>query len=92
MSVIECCHDMSIREKYSRDRSSCKAVIPKGVFFPQSTEEVSEIVRKALEEGFFISIWGGGSGVNGGAIPLDTDEYLISLRKWIRWKYLNMIL
>ncbi|MCK9224187.1 MAG: FAD-binding protein [Candidatus Muirbacterium halophilum] len=81
MCAIECIYDIEIRKQYSKDKSSCKAVIPKGVFFPKTTLEVSEIVKKSLNDNFNISIWGAGSGVNGGAIPQDSEEFVISLQK-----------
>lgn len=78
---IEIINDEKVCIEYSADYSLCESVVPKGVFFPESTEEVSQIVKKANKEGLNITVWGAGSGVNGGCIPQNKDEYVISLEK-----------
>jgi len=67
--------------EYSSDHSLCEPVLPKGVFFPENTDEVAGIVKKANAEGLNITVWGAGSGVNGGCVPQSDDEYVISLEK-----------
>lgn len=44
---------------------------PEAVLFPETTEEVSEILKLANEEVFPVTARGGGVGYTGGAVPVD---------------------
>ncbi|PLX15575.1 MAG: glycolate oxidase subunit GlcD [Candidatus Muiribacterium halophilum] len=73
--------DKKVCMEYSSDYSLCKKIIPKGVFFPETTEEVSEILKKVNSENKSLTIWGAGSGVNGGCVPSDKNEFVLSLER-----------
>lgn len=59
----------SVREHYSSDASPHEASLPDAVVWPMNTEETSRVVSAANEEDVPIIPWGGGSGLEGNAIP-----------------------
>lgn len=59
----------SVREQYSADASPHQASVPDAVVWPASTEETSRVVAAANERGVPVIPWGGGSGLEGNAIP-----------------------
>ncbi len=59
----------SIREQYSADASPHHASFPDAVVWPTTQEETSQVVTAANERGVPIVPWGGGSGLEGNAIP-----------------------
>ncbi len=66
--------DISMREKelatHSRDKSFHPAVMPDMVVWPESTLEVSKIVRLANKHRIPVTAWGGGSSLEGNPIPV----------------------
>ncbi|MFH1436467.1 MAG: FAD-binding protein, partial [Pseudomonadota bacterium] len=57
-------------EKYSRDESHQRPVLPAAVVFPESTADVSAIMKAASHDGVFLTPRGGGTGKSGGAVPV----------------------
>ena len=55
---------------YSFDATN-RIIQPEGVIFPASTEEISEILTLACKESFPVTPRGAGSGITGGAVPVD---------------------
>ncbi|MGB0507033.1 MAG: FAD-binding oxidoreductase [Pikeienuella sp.] len=65
------CHvSTAIRDQHARDESYHAAVRPDAVAFPQTTEEVSQIVKICNEEGCPIIPWGVGTSLEGHTIPI----------------------
>jgi D-lactate dehydrogenase (cytochrome) len=60
----------ALRESHSRDEAHHEPVLPDAVAFPESTEEVAEIVRICAAEGCPITAWGTGTSLEGQAIPV----------------------
>ncbi|WP_246943117.1 FAD-linked oxidase C-terminal domain-containing protein [Bacillus pinisoli] len=63
---------------YDCDGFTLHKHLPKAVVFPQNTKEVSDIVRYCSENGLPFLARGAGTGLSGGAIPLN-GEVIISL-------------
>ena len=57
-------------EKYSHDESHQRPVLPAAVVFPESTADVSAIMKAASDDGVFLTPRGGGTGKSGGAVPV----------------------
>ncbi|MGM0606807.1 MAG: FAD-binding oxidoreductase [Candidatus Muiribacteriota bacterium] len=70
--------DIEKRLQNSNDYSLCDEVIPERVYYPDNAGEVSEIIKQALKEDKKISPRGGGSGVNGGCIPQNKQDWVIN--------------
>ncbi|MDQ7793724.1 MAG: FAD-linked oxidase C-terminal domain-containing protein [bacterium] len=62
--------DPAAVEPYGRDESSCPSHPPAAVVRPGSTEEVRRILRLAGEQGFAVTPRGLGTGLCGGAVPV----------------------
>ncbi|MDX3930104.1 MAG: FAD-linked oxidase C-terminal domain-containing protein [Shinella sp.] len=60
----------SVRALHARDNSHHAARLPDAVAFPRSSEEVGEILRIAARHHVAVVPFGAGSGLEGGAIPL----------------------
>jgi len=52
---------------------------PDGVVYPQTTEEVVLLVKKANEEGLSLIPWGAGSSVTGQALPTDKGGITVDM-------------
>ncbi|WP_227134340.1 FAD-binding oxidoreductase [Halorubellus salinus] len=63
--------DRSNREEFALDASVHEPVMPDAVVWPQSTEEVSDVLAAAHERGVPVTPWSGGSGLEGGGIPVE---------------------
>ena len=61
----------AIRAHHGRDESRHEARAPDVVVFPETTEEVAEIARIATRHRVPIVPFGAGSGLEGGAIPVE---------------------
>lgn len=61
---------------------------PAGVVWPETTDDVSRIVRWAKERGAPIVPFGAGSGVCAGVLP-DVDTVVLDLKKMDRWRRLD---
>src|SRR5260370_14671255 len=62
--------DTSVREQHGKDFSYHSATPPDAVAFPQSTEEVSAIVRICAEHKIPVIPFGAGTGVEGHILAL----------------------
>lgn len=60
----------SVRRLHGEDQSSHEMVLPDVVVWPESTAEVSQIVKHANEQQIPITGWGAGSSLEGNSIPL----------------------
>ncbi len=60
----------SVRGLHARDNSHHAGRLPDAVAFPETTEEVAEIVRVAARHRVAIVAFGAGSGLEGGAVPV----------------------
>lgn len=60
----------SVRELHSHDESYHAPVLPDVVAWPQTTEEVSTVVRWAYERKIPITPWGAGTSLEGNPIPV----------------------
>ena len=59
-------------ERYAQDESgSLYAVMPEAVVKPKTAQEIGEILRLANETGIPVTPRGAGSGLAGGAVPLE---------------------
>jgi glycolate oxidase len=70
------------RLAYSYD-SQVEESIPAAIAFPQNEEEISQIMKLAYEEEFFVVPRGAGTGLSGGSVPLN-DALVLSFEKMDR--------
>jgi glycolate oxidase len=66
------------RIAYSYDAAAIRPRLPEAVVRPSTTEEISRIVRLANEELFSIVPRGSGTGLSGGAIPVENSIVLLT--------------
>ncbi|MEN2994585.1 MAG: FAD-linked oxidase C-terminal domain-containing protein [Thermodesulfovibrio sp.] len=66
---------------YSYDASYAQGVIPEFVAWPKSSDEVSRIVKWAINKGLKIVPRGAGTGMSGGAVPVNSRSIVISLER-----------
>lgn len=66
---------------YSYDASYAKGSIPELVAWPKTTEEIVKVVRWATNRGLKILPRGAGTGMAGGAIPVNSKTIVISLER-----------
>jgi len=64
---------------FLEDTSNLKSGHTPGVFFPETVDELAELLKSALKEHRQFTIAGNGTGTTGGRIPL--GEYVISMQK-----------
>jgi glycolate oxidase len=69
------------RLTYAYDGTQLLTQAPEAIVIPQTEKEVSEIVRLANQEKFFIVPRGSGTGLSGGSIPLQNSIVLL-LNHW----------
>ena len=72
-------HDPASIQGFLEDTSNLKTGHTPGVFFPETTDELSELLRGAVGEHRRFTIAGNGTGTTGGRIPL--GDYVISMQK-----------
>ena len=72
-------HESEIKP-YETDALAAYKQTPLGVILPESTEEVSNILKFCYQENIKVVPRGAGTGLSGGALPLQ-DAILISLTK-----------
>lgn len=63
----------SVRGLHARDNSHHAGRLPVAVVFPETTEEVAAIVRIASRHRIAIVPFGAGSGLEGGAVPVEAS-------------------
>lgn len=66
---------------YSYDASYAKGVIPELVVWPKTSQEIVKIVKWATNKGFKIVPRGAGTGMAGGAVPINPRSIVVSLEK-----------
>ncbi len=59
-----------VRGQHSADQSSHRAVLPDAVVWPDSTDQVQEVVRYAARRHIAVVPWGAGTSLEGNPIPL----------------------
>ena len=69
------------RVSHASDASDWRVSYPLAVTYPDSEEDVVNIVRACIHLGFSMVPRGGGTGYTGGAVPLDTDSVVINTEK-----------
>ena len=65
---------------YSYDGTPLFVKIPEAVIFPESDEQISRIVKLANEASFNIVPRGAGTGLSGGAVPVDNSVVIVMTR------------
>ena len=68
---------------YSYDGTPLISQNPEAILRPRSTEEVSEILKMANEDGFSVIPRGSGTGLSGGSIPA-SDSVVLLFNHWDR--------
>jgi glycolate oxidase len=68
---------------YSYDGTPLISQNPEAILRPRSTEEVSEILKMANEDGFSVVPRGSGTGLSGGSIPT-SDSVVLLFNHWDR--------
>lgn len=68
---------------YSYDASYAQGAIPELVAWPKNSDEISRIVKWATNKGLKIVPRGAGTGMAGGAIPINSRSIVISLERMI---------
>lgn len=66
---------------YSYDASYAKGSIPELIAWPKSNEEIVRVVKWAINRGLKIVPRGAGTGMAGGAIPVNSRSIVVSLEK-----------
>src|SRR3990172_357289 len=66
---------------YSFDGTPIFQHLPEAVVFPESEEQISQIVKLANQERFNIVPRGAGTGLSGGAVPVENSIVLV-MTKW----------
>ncbi|WP_353683917.1 FAD-linked oxidase C-terminal domain-containing protein [Thermodesulfovibrio sp. 3907-1M] len=66
---------------YSYDASYAKGTIPEFVAWPKSSEEIVKVVKWATNRGLKMLPRGAGTGMAGGAIPINSRTVVISLER-----------
>lgn len=69
------------RKVYSYDATALLEQKPEAVIFPDDEEQISEIVKLANSESFNIVPRGSGTGLSGGAVPVENCILLV-MTKW----------
>lgn len=66
---------------YSYDASYAKGSLPEVIAWPKNTEEILRIVKWSTNKGLKIVPRGAGTGMAGGAIPINSRSIIVSLEK-----------
>lgn len=66
---------------YSYDATPLFSQLPEGIVFPDKDEQISELVRFANNEKFAIIPRGSGTGLSGGAIPVE-NSIVVVMTRW----------
>src|SRR3989339_495371 len=66
---------------YSYDATPIFQQLPEAIVFPENEEQISQIVKLANEERFNIVPRGAGTGLSGGAVPVENSIVLV-MTKW----------
>lgn len=68
---------------YSYDATPLFSQLPEAIAFPENVDQISELVKLANQERFPIVPRGSGTGLSGGAVPVE-NSLLIVLTRWNR--------
>ncbi len=68
---------------YSYDGTPIFQQLPEAVIFPESEEQISEVVKLANQEKFNIVPRGAGTGLSGGSIPVE-NSVVVVLTRWTK--------
>jgi glycolate oxidase len=68
---------------YSYDATPLITQYPEAIVFPESEEQISRILELANNEGFAVVPRGSGTGLSGGAIPVE-NSVVVVMTKWNR--------
>ncbi len=68
---------------YSYDATPLLTQSPEAIVFPESDEQISDIIKLANREGFAVVPRGSGTGLSGGAIPVE-NSVVVVMTKWNR--------
>jgi len=68
---------------YSYDATPLFSQLPEAIVFPENEQQISELMRLANQEKFPVVPRGSGTGLSGGAVPVE-DSLLIVMTKWDR--------
>lgn len=66
---------------YSYDGTPILQQLPEAIIFPESEEQISEVIKLANQEKFNIVPRGAGTGLSGGSIPVE-NSLVIVLTRW----------
>ena len=66
---------------YSYDASYAQGVIPELVAWPKNTDEIAKIVKWAVNRNLKVIPRGAGTGMAGGAVPVNSRSIVISLER-----------
>lgn len=66
---------------YSYDASYAKGSLPEAVAWPKNTQEIARTVRWASNRGLKIIPRGAGTGMAGGAVPVNSNSIVVSLER-----------
>jgi D-lactate dehydrogenase (cytochrome) len=72
-------HDQTSIQGFLEDTSNLKTGHTPGVYFPETTDEISGLLKNAGKNHQHFTIAGNGTGTTGGRIPL--GDYVISMQK-----------
>ena len=72
-------HDPASIQGFLEDTSNLKTGHTPGVFFPETTDDITELLKGAVKEHRRFTIAGNGTGTTGARIPL--GDYVISMQK-----------
>ncbi len=73
--------DAFAKVSHATDATDWRQEYPFAVITPDSEEEIAGIVRVARELGLILIPRGGGTGLNGGSVPLHANTLIINLEK-----------
>jgi len=82
--------DEAITLLYAREPSGLRGVAPYAVVFPESTEEVSFIVREAYRAETPLYLHGSGSSLSGSAVPLE-EGIVVSFERMSSIRELSVV-
>jgi len=85
--AVEVSFSESRREQYARDASPHHPSMPDAVAYPESVDEVSDVLSAAYEAEVPVTPWSGGSGLEGNAIPVEGGIVLTT--KGMEWVEVN---
>jgi FAD/FMN-containing dehydrogenase/Fe-S oxidoreductase len=77
------CFDGHARVSHVTDATDWRVEYPFVVLYPDTEEEIGQLVRDCIELGLTIIPRGGGTGYTGGAVPLDPKSVVINTEKLI---------